>query len=56
MAKSDYGKPATVGGGKPNGMSDEEWTIRWKRAMGELPELTDEQFNDYIIKIRKALK
>ena len=61
--KSNYGKPARIGYTKAYGeaydkafMSEEERILRWKREMGELPELSEEQFNEYINEIRKETK
>lgn len=52
MAKSDNGVPARSDGTKMQ-ISQEEYILRQKKAWGELPELTDEQFNEYIKAIRE---
>jgi hypothetical protein len=49
--KSDYGVSAMSSGTKMQ-ISPEEYTLRCKKAWGELPELSDEQFNEYIKEIR----
>ena len=51
-AKSDCGLPANSGSTKMQ-ISQEEYIVRQKRAWGELTEMTDEQFNEYIKAIRE---
>ena len=49
--KSDYRLPANSGATKQC-VSEEERILRWKWANKELPELTEEQFAEYITEVR----
>lgn len=50
--KSEYGLPANSGATKQC-VSEEERILRWKWANGELPELSLEQFTEYVREIRE---